>query len=270
MAVAGVDVGAVSAKAVVLNDSKILGQAVVPTGHDVARIAETVLNQALSNAGLKMAELQYIVATGYGRRATDFADKEMSEIICHAAGAAWMVPGARTVIDIGGQDSKVIRMDTNSNVVEFKMNDKCAAGTGRFLEVMASALDMTTEEAAKIGLNSKEPCVISNVCTVFAESEVVSYRAEKRCREDIIAGVQWAAAKRVAVMAKTVGIEDILVFTGGVANNKSVVKFMEKETGHSIILPEMPQIAGALGAALYAEKKVEKGTGQLCEATMEG
>jgi (R)-2-hydroxyacyl-CoA dehydratese activating ATPase len=255
MAVAGVDVGAANAKAIILKNNKIVGHAIAATGHDVSLIAETVLKMALAEACLGEADLQYIVATGYGRNATDFAHHQMSEIICHAAGAVWMEPGARTVIDIGGQDSKVIRMDQEGNVVEFKMNDKCAAGTGRFLEVMAKVLGLTTEDASHIGMNSKDPCILSNVCTVFAESEVVSYRAQKRSREDIIAGIHWAATKRVAMMAKIVGIEDDVVFTGGVANNVSVVKFMEKEIGHRITVPKMPEIIGALGAALYAEKR---------------
>ena len=255
MTVAGIDIGSVSAKAVVLNENKIIGTAVLPTGFNMTGIAASTVNAALQEAGLCINDLQYTVATGYGRKVTEFANYEMSEIICHAAGASWMYPETRTVIDIGGQDSKVMRLNKEHEVVEFKMNDKCAAGTGRFLEVMAKALELSIEEAGRIGLESDNPCTLSSICTVFAETEVISYLAEKRDRKDIIAGVAWSAAKRVSIMAKNIGIDDLLVFTGGVAKNKSVVKFLEQETGHSITIPKNPQFIGAIGAALYAQRR---------------
>jgi predicted CoA-substrate-specific enzyme activase len=254
MVVAGVDVGAVSAKAVILNGGRIIGSCTLPTGHDIPLIARAVIESALDIANLDMADLKYTIATGYGRKATPFADQAVTEIICHATGANWVVPEARTVIDIGGQDSKAIRMDETGRVAEFAMNDKCAAGTGRFLEVMARALDLDIDEFAKISLLSKNPCRISSVCTVFAESEVVGLRALKTPREDIIAGLHKAAINRVVIMAKPVGIKDVVVFTGGVAKNKAMVKALEEETGHKIFVPEEPQIIGALGAALIALK----------------
>jgi len=255
MAVAGVDVGAVSAKTVILDQGEIAGYAILPTGYDIPKIAREVTELALEKAKLAMDDLDYIVATGYGRRSTPFANEAITEITCHARGASWVIPETRTVIDIGGQDSKAIRVDARGNVVEFVMNDKCAAGTGRFLEVMARALDLDIDEFASISLTGKHPCRISSVCTVFAESEVVSLRAEKKRREDIIAGLHKSVANRVGAMAKQVGIEDLVVFTGGVAKNKAVLRALEEELGHEITVPEEPQIIGALGAALIALRK---------------
>ena len=259
MVVAGVDVGAVSAKAVILNAAKIVGSCTLPTGYDIPAIAKQVTELALDMVNLTMTDLKYTIATGYGRKATPFADQAVSEIICHAAGANWLFPEARTVIDIGGQDSKAIQVDETGRVVEFAMNDKCAAGTGRFLEVMARALDLDIKELAEISLLSKNPCRISSVCTVFAESEVVGLRAIKTPREDIIAGLHRASISRVVTMARPVGIRDIVVFTGGVAKNKAMVKALQEETGHKIVVPDEPQIIGALGAALIALKNVSAG-----------
>lgn len=252
MAVAGVDVGAVSAKTVILNEGKIAGHAVLPTGHDVPKVAGEVTESALAQAKLTMGDLDYIVATGYGRRSTPFANEAITEITCHARGASWEIPETRTIIDIGGQDSKAISVDARGNVIEFVMNDKCAAGTGRFLEVMARALGLSIEEFASISFAGRDPCRISSVCTVFAESEVVSLRAEKKRREDIIAGLHKSVASRVGSMAKHVGVRDLVVFTGGVAKNKAVLRALEEELGHKIAVPEEPQIMGALGAALIA------------------
>jgi predicted CoA-substrate-specific enzyme activase len=258
MVVAGVDVGAVSAKSVILNGGKIVGSCTLPTGHDIPAIAAEVTEVALEMADLTMADLKFTIATGYGRKATPFADLAVTEIVCHAAGAHWVVPGTRTVIDIGGQDSKAIRVDENGRVVEFAMNDKCAAGTGRFLEVMARALNLAINEFAEISLLSTNPCRISSVCTVFAESEVVSLRAIKTPREDIVAGLHKAATNRVVTMAKPIGISDTVVFTGGVAKNKAMIKALEEEIGHKIVVPDDPQIIGALGAALIALKNASQ------------
>ena len=252
MAVAGVDVGAVSAKTVILNEGKIAGYAILPTGHDVPKVAGEVTELALAQAKLTMGDLDYIVATGYGRRSTPFANEAITEITCHARGASWEIPETRTIIDIGGQDSKAISVDARGNVIEFVMNDKCAAGTGRFLEVMARALGLSIEEFASISFAGRDPCRISSVCTVFAESEVVSLRAEKKSREDIIAGLHKSVASRVGSMAKHVGVRDLVVFTGGVAKNRAVLKALEEELGHRIAVPEEPQVIGALGAALIA------------------
>jgi len=255
MLVAGVDVGAVSAKTVILNKGKIAGYAVLPTGYDIPRIARRVTELALEKAELTMGDLEYIVATGYGRRSTPFAHEAITEITCHARGANWEIPETRTIIDIGGQDSKAIRVDGRGNVIDFVMNDKCAAGTGRFLEVMARALELSIEEFASISLGSENPCKISSLCTVFAESEVVSLRAEKRSREDIIGGLHKSVSNRVVSMAKHVGFKDLVVFTGGVAKNQAVLRALEEELGQKIHVPEEPQIIGALGAAVIAQGK---------------
>jgi predicted CoA-substrate-specific enzyme activase len=203
-----------------------------------------------------MTDLHYTVGTGYGRRAIPFASEAITEITCHAQGANWVIPETRTIIDIGGQDSKAIRIDAKGNVLNFVMNDKCAAGTGRFFEVMAKVLQLPMERFSSIASMGQHPWKISSVCTVFAESEVVSLRAEKKSREDIIAGLYQAVAYRVGAMARTIGYQDLVVFTGGVAKNHAMARALEEEIGHKIVRPEEPQIMGALGAALFASKRV--------------
>lgn len=252
MITAGVDVGAATAKTVIVADGEILSYAVIPTGHNVAQAAEEVTGAALEQARLLMTDLGFIVSTGYGRNGVGFANKAASEIICHARGVNLLIPAARTVIDIGGQDSKVIGVRENGTVSDFVMNDKCAAGTGRFLEVMAEVLVLDIEEMGPISLTSEEPCSISSTCTIFAETEMVSLRAEGRRREDLVAGIHRAVASRVMVMGKTVGYREQVVFTGGVAKNVGVRNFLEAEIGLPILIPEEPQIMGALGAALLA------------------
>ena len=256
--VAGVDVGAATAKAVILNDNNVLASSVIPTGFSAAGAGEAVTKEALEKAGLAMGDLAYIVSTGYGRRAITFANKVLTEIICHAAGVSWLMTEARTIIDIGGQDSKVIGLDDNGNVTNFVMNDKCAAGTGRFLEVMAGVLGVKISEMGPVSLLGQDPCQISSTCTVFAESEMVSLRAEGRNREDIIAGIHKALARRVAIMGAPVGFKKEVVFTGGVAKNVGIKKALEDELGLEILIPEEPQIVGALGAALLAQGELDK------------
>ncbi len=259
MLVAGVDVGAATAKTVIMLDGEVAGQAVIPTGDRIVVAAENVTRLALERAGMwrdgfnfKDA-FDYVISTGYGRHGVPFANKAVTEIICHAQGAHFLLPSTRTIIDIGGQDSKAIGLDENGNVINFVMNDKCAAGTGRFLEVMAEVLGVTIDELGPIALNSHNPCQISSTCTIFAESEVVSLRAEGQSREDLIAGIVRAVSHRVAVMAKTVGFKSEIAFTGGVAKNLGVRKALEDEIKMEIIVPEQPQTMGALGAALLAK-----------------
>lgn len=255
MAVAGVDIGAVSAKAVVIADSQIRGYAILPTGSDVVRVAKSVLEKSLKKAGLTEKDLIRIVATGYGRISVPFADEKMTEISCHAKGACWLIPETRMVIDIGGQDSKAIRVGENGTVTSFAMNDKCAAGTGRFLEVMARALELPIDKFGRLSLKSRSPCSISSICTVFAETEVISLRAEKKAVEDIIAGIHRAVAKRIVSMATPIGIVSPITMTGGVAKNVGQRKALEEELGVKLIVPQEPQIVGALGAALFAQRK---------------
>ena len=252
----GVDIGAVSAKAVLLRDDVILAYEVLDTGSNIGRIADKVVKKVLEKARIDFNDLNGIVATGYGRISVPFADKKVTEITCHARGVHHLIPEVRTIIDIGGQDSKGIRVDEAGNVIDFVMNDKCAAGTGRFLEVMSKALELKIGDLGSISLESKETCQISSVCTVFAESEVVSLRAEGKAREDIIAGIHKSIASRIGAMISQIGKEEIVVLTGGVAKNKGVVKTMENELKTSVSIPENPQITGALGAALLARGQI--------------
>jgi predicted CoA-substrate-specific enzyme activase len=262
MIFAGVDVGAATAKTVLLSDGKVVGRAIIPTGDRIVVAAEKVTKLALEKAGIWRdnfdfkADFDYVISTGYGRHGVPFANKAVTEIICHAKGAHFFLPATRTIIDIGGQDSKAIGLDEKGNVNNFVMNDKCAAGTGRFLEVMAQVLGVTIEELGPIALTSKNPCQISSTCTIFAESELVSLRAEGKSREDLIAGIVRAVSSRVAVMGKTVGFRRDVVFTGGVAKNIGVKKALEEEIKMEIVVPEEPQIMGALGAALLAKAEL--------------
>lgn len=258
MIVAGVDIGAATAKAVILDGDELLAFSIIPTGFSVARAAEAVTEDALAKSRLSMGNVEYIISTGYGRRAVRFSNKVLTEIICHAAGVSSVLPQAGTVIDIGGQDSKVIGLDGNGKVRDFVMNDKCAAGTGRFLEVMAGVLGVAISEAGALSLLSREPCSISSTCTVFAESEMVSLRAEGKSREDILAGIHKAMAHRIAIMGQSVGFRREVVFTGGVAKNVGMKKALEDEIGLEILVPEEPQIMGALGAAILAKAELVK------------
>lgn len=253
--VAGIDVGAATVKAVILKENAVLSAHVLPTGDSVAKTAWAVIAAALGAARLSMDQIRCTVSTGYGRRAIDFADEVITEISCHAKGVGSLISGARTVIDIGGQDSKVIAIDGNGNVANFVMNDKCAAGTGRFLEVMAKVLNADIADIGVISLESGAPCRISNTCTVFAESEMVTLRAEGRSREDIFAGIHAAMAHRIAIMGSSVGFREQIVFTGGVAKNAGMKKALEDRIGKDIHIPEEPQIIGALGASIIARDK---------------
>lgn len=258
--VAGVDVGAATSKALIMSDSQVLGYFIMDTGASVAKASNIVVEEALKTVGASQSDLGYVVSTGWGRDGVSFADKRVSEIICHAKGARFLIPEARSIIDIGGQDSKAISVDENGNVFSFVMNDRCAAGTGRFLEVMAKVLEVELTEIGAIALKSKDPCEISSTCTVFAETEVVAYRAEGRPVEDLLAGIVRSVARRVAMMAGSVNLSPELIFTGGVAKNIGVRKALEREVGLEMVIPEEPQIVGALGAAILAKAELSKGS----------
>jgi len=254
--VAGIDVGAATTKVVILGNDRLLSFAILPTGFSVTKAAEEVIERALAKSELSRNRLEYVISTGYGRRAVPFSNKALTEIMCHAAGVASLISEARTVIDIGGQDSKVIGLDENGNVDNFVMNDKCAAGTGRFLEVMAGVLGVDINEMGTMSLRGDEPCQITSTCTVFAESEMVSLRAEGNSRENILAGIHKALAHRTAIMGQSVGFREKVVFTGGVAKNIGIRKALEDEIGLKIEVPEEPQIIGALGAAMLAKAEL--------------
>jgi len=261
MLVAGIDVGAATAKTVILEDGKITGCAIKPVGHDIKLVTKEISKEALYRAGLSisMESLDYIVSTGYARESIEFADKTVSEIICHAKGACFMIPSTRFLIDMGGQDSKAIEIDQEGNIINFIMNDKCAAGTGRFLEVMAHILQVESmDDMGPLALQSKEPCPISSTCTIFAETEVVVLRAGGKGRNDLLAGVHKSVASRVAAMAKNLTCKPDTVFTGGVARNTGVKKYLEEEFEREFLVPEEPQMIGALGAALIAQAQLLK------------
>ena len=258
MIIAGIDIGAATAKTVILDDDRIRSCAIMPTGFDVRQVSLDVMKAALEKAGALMGSVEFVVSTGYGRRSVPFMNKAVTEIICHAKGANYLNPQVRTVIDIGGQDSKVIRVDEKGNVVDFIMNDKCAAGTGRFLEVMATVLQLDISEMGSISLTSKAPCQISSTCTVFAETEMVSLRAEQKRREDLVAGIHKAVALRIANLGARVGYRDEVILTGGVSKNIGMKKSLEDAIGIEIMIPEEPQIIGALGAALLAKNELSK------------
>ncbi len=253
---AGIDVGSLSTDVVVL-DAKggVGGAAVVATGASTRKACEEALARALEQAAAAEADVAFAVATGYGREGVAAAGLKVTEITCHARGARHLFPEARTVLDVGGQDSKVIRLSADGKVIDFAMNDKCAAGTGRFLEVMARALEMDLEEMGPRSLQSKKPLAVSSMCTVFAESEVISLIAGGAAPEDIACGIHAAVADRVASLADRTGIRPPVVMTGGVAKNPGARKALENRFGLALLVPEEPQTAGALGAALIAREK---------------
>jgi len=258
MPVAGIDIGAGTAKVVILENENIAASSVIPVSGDVGKTVDSVMNKALSQTGMSLQDLEFVVATGYGRNAVPFAVSTSTEIICHAAGIHSLVPFARTIIDIGAQDSKVIRINEKGKVIDFIMNDKCAAGTGRFLEVMAHVLGLELDQMGPISLTSKNVCNISSTCTVFAETEIVSLRAQGKAVEDLVAGINRAIASRVIVMSSSIGLEHETVFTGGVAKNCGVKKALEEIGGITCIVPPEPQLTGALGAALIAQNELLK------------
>ena len=252
MLATGIDVGSTSGEVVILEGDKILAYSIVDTGYNSRRAADLALEQALGDAGLVRGQIGAMVATGYGRIAIDYATKQVTEISCYARGIHFLYPNAHTVIDIGGQDSKVIAVSPKGKPTDFQMNDKCAAGTGRFLEVMARALQLELTELGAISARATKQVLISSMCTVFAESEVITLVAEGTAREDIVAGLHRAIAKRVSAMVKRVGIVPPIAFAGGVAKNAGVARALEQELGESLLIPNEPQIIGALGAALIA------------------
>jgi predicted CoA-substrate-specific enzyme activase len=252
MYVAGVDVGAASGEVLIWDGEEIVAYSIVPTGFNSRRAAYQAMEKALDGTGISREDIGSIVATGYGRIAIDYAQRQVTEISCYARGINQLLPEVRTIIDIGGQDSKAISVDKDGKVVDFLMNDKCAAGTGRFLEVMAKALELEIQELGQISLGAKEPHQVSSTCTVFAESEVVTLVAEGVNREDIVAGLHQAIAKRTMSMVRRLGLVPPVAMAGGVAKNKGVVKAIEEEIGEPLLVPPEPQIVGALGAALVA------------------
>jgi predicted CoA-substrate-specific enzyme activase len=251
----GVDIGSLVTKAVVLDDDKIASWSIIDSRSDPERAADSAIEEALGKIGAGRSRVKVTVATGYGRVALRGVQKTVTELSCHGRGAHFLCPAARTVIDIGGQDSKVIRIDGEGNMVDFAMNDKCAAGTGRFLEVMSHTLEISLDDLGPYSLNSSNPLRLSSTCTVFAETEVISLLAAKQKKEDIAAGIHHAIARRVGNMAKSFGLEPEVVFVGGVAKNSGVRKALEGFLDVVFAPIDLdPQIVGAIGAALIARE----------------
>ena len=251
---AGVDIGSTMTKVVVTDKAgHLLSVIKGPTGAEYRQLANEVMRQALKQAALRIDDISYIVATGYGRLNVPFADRQITELSCHARGVSSLFPGVKTAIDIGGQDAKCMKID-NGRLVSFVMNDKCAAGTGRFLEVTAATLGIKLEDMGEISLKATRKIQISNLCTIFAQQEVVALLSRGEKLENIIAGLHDALASRVAALVRRLGIEPDLVLTGGVAKNIGMVKAMKESLGCEILVPEEPLITGALGAAILANQ----------------
>ncbi|HON38881.1 MAG: acyl-CoA dehydratase activase [Desulfomonilia bacterium] len=262
MIVAGCDVGSLTSKAVILNDKTMLSHAVVRSSFRPGDSARAVMDQALDVAGLKMDEVRYCVGTGYGREKIPFVNKVYSEIACHARGARHLMPSVRTVIDIGGQDCKAIRLDDSGAVVKFVTNDKCAAGTGRFLDVMARLLGVNLDELGSLSAQAQAPLSLASTCTVWAQAEVIHHLNENTPIADIAAAVNQAMAGRVAILARSVGIDREVCMTGGVAKNTGVLTYLEKLLDVKIRRLRIdPQIVGALGAAFYAWREYRRCAG---------
>ncbi len=257
MVVAGVDIGSITTEALLFDKQKgILGYTILPTGADSRKTAEAALDKVLARPGIKSSDVSYVIATGCGRKRAEFAKESVTEITCIARGAGFLFPDAKTIIDIGGQDTKVIRVDGRGRVIEFEMNDKCAAGTGRFIEVMANALNVELKKIGELSQSHKKELTISSICTVFAESEVISLVSEGQELEDIVYGIHRAIADRtMGLINRLGGVQEKVVMCGGVAKNSGVVKALEAALGAPIATSEEPQIVGALGAALLSLEK---------------
>ena len=251
--VMGVDFGSTTGKAVILNGAgEVIGSSIASKGSVSDEGVQTAIGEALARANIAVGELARTVSTGYGRRMLEVADASYTEITCHARGAVAMVPGARLVIDIGGQDSKVIAVDDSGLVSQFAMNDRCAAGTGKFLETLARAVRVPLDEMGPSAMTSAQDLKISSMCATFAETEVIALLAEGHAKPDVLGAVHAAIASRTVGLVSRVGLRTPVVMTGGVARNVAAVHHIEKALGVKLIIPAHPQTAGAFGAALIA------------------
>ncbi len=249
----GVDVGSTQTKAVIIDKAKkIVGRCLIDTGGDVTLAAENAFAQALRDEGIDRSDVGYVVGTGYGRYKVIFGDRQVTEISCHGRGAAHMFPSTRTVLDMGGQDTKAIKVLPSGEIQDFCMNDKCAAGTGRFLGAAAKALDIPLSELGNVALRSGKPVRISTTCTVFAEAEVLSWLGKGKKVEDILWGVHQSIAARSFGLLVRVGLKDEITFTGGVAKNVGMIKAMEDKLKRKLNVSDESHFMGALGAALFA------------------
>lgn len=258
MIVAGVDIGSITTEALLFDRERgILGYTILETGADSRKTSELALDKALTYPGKERSDIAYTVATGCGRKRVPYAKETITEITCIAKGVNYLFPEARTVIDIGGQDTKVIRLDEKGRVLEFEMNDKCAAGTGRFIEVMASALKVDLDKIGEISLDHKKDLTISSICTVFAESEVISLVSEGEELEDILFGIHRAIADRtMGLINRLGGVKSEVIMAGGVAKNIGVVRALENAMNTPVKISVEPQVVGSLGAAILALERL--------------
>jgi len=254
---AGIDVGSTMTKAVIL-DKGIIASIIGPTGPEQRRLANKVMEEALNRAGLSFQSITYIVSTGYGRINVPFADRQFTEITCHAKGIKALFPKAKTIIDIGGQDTKAIRIDVTGKVIDFVMNDKCAAGSGRFIEVIADTVGVPLDKVGDLSLQSKNPAKISDICTIWAQQEVAASLAQGVPLSDLLAGVHRSLADRIYRLVNRLRVEEEIIVTGGGAENRGLLKALSDQLGYEIRIPENPLITGALGAALLGKEIVEK------------
>lgn len=256
MLFAGIDIGSQSTDVVIIDNNKeIVSYSIIPSGAVHIDAALKAFEIACQQANCKMDDIDYIISTGYGRKNVPFAQKNITEITCHVKGTFYLNPNIRTILDIGGQDSKVIKVGADGKVLDFIMNEKCAAGTGRFLETIARVLDVDLNDMGPKALESKKIVKLSSTCTVFAESEVISKIAEGAEIEDILNGVHESISDRAIAMLQKLGIEERIAMTGGVAKNIGVISALSKKLNTEIYVPEEPQIIGALGAAIFAYEK---------------
>jgi predicted CoA-substrate-specific enzyme activase len=260
---AGIDVGSTQTKGILLNEKfEIVARALTDTGAYVTKAAERCFLEALRASGVKREEVAYVVGTGYGRYKVTFGDAQITEISCHARGASYLFPKTRTVIDMGGQDAKGIRVGEGGEVKDFVMNDKCAAGTGRFLASAAEALGTSLDDIGEISLKAKNPVRLTTVCTVFVESDIMSYLAQNKKIEDILGGVHSAIAARTISLVRRVGIEPEVTFTGGVSKNIGMVRALEEKLGMKLNVSPDSHFVGALGASIFALERALKGASQ--------
>jgi len=254
---AGIDVGSTMTKAVILNGG-IIASVIGPTGPEQRRLANKVMEEALIQAGISFQTMTFVVSTGYGRINVPFADRQFTEITCHAKGIVSLFPQARTVIDIGGQDVKGIQMDGTGKILDFVMNDKCAAGSGRFIEVIANTLGVPLDQVGDLSLRSVTPAKISNICTIWAQQEVAANLAQGVPISDLLAGVHHSLADRICRMVNRLKVEDAVIVTGGGGKNRGLLKALSQQLDREVLVPEEPLITGALGAALLGKEMVEK------------
>ncbi len=254
---AGMDIGSTTAKCVLLRGEEVVGRSLNPVGVDIVKDAERAYDLALADAHLERPDVGFVTGTGYGRYKVQFGQLVVTEISCHAKGANFLFPKTHLVVDIGGQDTKAIKVSDRGEVVDFAMNDKCAAGTGRFLEVCANALGYDIAEIGPLSLQARHPVKVSSTCTVFAESEVTSFVSRGKERTDILAGLHASIVNRSLSLMQRVGVESEVTFTGGVSRNEGMVRSMEARLGQRVNVSPLSQYIGAIGAALFGQERLE-------------